>query len=68
MPADPPLPDHLTPLVRPDDPDWFALARHAVRVTEVAADEPDRPRLADPTRPNTAVAAFPGGRVPDDVP
>jgi 1-acyl-sn-glycerol-3-phosphate acyltransferase len=32
------------------------------------ADEPDRPRFADPTRPTTAVAAFPGGRVPDDVP
>ena len=22
-PSTPPLPDHLAPLVRPEDPDWF---------------------------------------------
>ena len=30
--------------------------------------EADRPAFVDPTRPTTAVAAFPGGKVPDDVP
>jgi 1-acyl-sn-glycerol-3-phosphate acyltransferase len=29
--------------------------------------EPDRPAYVDPTRPTTAVAAFPGGIVPDDA-
>jgi hypothetical protein len=55
--------------------------RHAVRVTEVAlvqgahvvaypegADRAHPGRLARPTRPTTAVAAFPGGVVPDDLP
>ncbi|MGY1745864.1 lysophospholipid acyltransferase family protein [Blastococcus sp. SYSU D00695] len=32
------------------------------------ADEPDRPAFVDPTRPTTAVSAYPGGHVPDDVP
>jgi 1-acyl-sn-glycerol-3-phosphate acyltransferase len=32
------------------------------------AGEDDRPRYVDLTRPTTAVAAFPGGVVPDDVP
>jgi 1-acyl-sn-glycerol-3-phosphate acyltransferase len=32
------------------------------------ADEPDRPAFLDPTRPTTAVAAFPGGVVPEDMP
>jgi hypothetical protein len=32
------------------------------------AGEMDAPAFADPTRPATAVAAFPGGIVPDDVP
>ena len=32
------------------------------------ADELERPSFVDPTRPTTAVAAFPGGVVPDDVP
>jgi 1-acyl-sn-glycerol-3-phosphate acyltransferase len=32
------------------------------------AGELDAPAFADPTRPTTAVAAFPGGVVPDDVP
>jgi 1-acyl-sn-glycerol-3-phosphate acyltransferase len=32
------------------------------------ADEPDRPRFADRTRPTTAVAAYPGGVVPEDIP
>jgi hypothetical protein len=30
--------------------------------------EVDGPAFVDPTRPTTAVAAFPGGVVPDDVP
>ena len=32
------------------------------------AGERDRPAFVDPTRPTTAVSAFPGGVVPDDVP
>jgi 1-acyl-sn-glycerol-3-phosphate acyltransferase len=32
------------------------------------ADEPVRPSFVDRTRPTTAVAAYPGGVVPDDVP
>jgi 1-acyl-sn-glycerol-3-phosphate acyltransferase len=32
------------------------------------ADEPDRPRFVDATRPATAVAAYPGGVVPQDIP
>ncbi len=32
------------------------------------AGEHERPAFDDPTRPTTAVAAFPGGVVPDDVP
>lgn len=32
------------------------------------AGEGDRPVVTDPTRPTTAVAAFPGGVVPDDLP
>ena len=32
------------------------------------AREADRPAFHDPTRPTTAVAAYPGGVVPDDVP
>ncbi|CCG03520.1 lysophospholipid acyltransferase family protein [Blastococcus saxobsidens] len=32
------------------------------------ADELDAPAFRDPTRPTTAVAAFPGGIVPDDIP
>jgi 1-acyl-sn-glycerol-3-phosphate acyltransferase len=32
------------------------------------AGELDRPAWHDPTRPTTAVAAFPGGVVPDDLP
>jgi 1-acyl-sn-glycerol-3-phosphate acyltransferase len=31
-------------------------------------DELDRPAFQDPTRPTTAVAAFPGGVVPEDMP
>jgi hypothetical protein len=31
-------------------------------------DEPDRPRFVDPSRPTTAVAAYPGGVVPEDIP
>ena len=32
------------------------------------AGERDRPAFHDPTRPTTAVAAYPGGVVPDDIP
>jgi 1-acyl-sn-glycerol-3-phosphate acyltransferase len=32
------------------------------------ADEPDRPRFVDRTRPTTAVAAYPGGVVPEIIP
>jgi len=32
------------------------------------AGEADRPAFVDPTRPTTAVAAYPGGVVPDDIP
>ena len=32
------------------------------------ADEADRPAFRRPTRPTTAVAAYPGGVVPDDIP
>ncbi len=32
------------------------------------AGERCRPAFVDPTRPTTAVAAFPGGGVPDDLP
>jgi 1-acyl-sn-glycerol-3-phosphate acyltransferase len=32
------------------------------------AGETDRPGFADPTRPTTAVAAYPGGVVPEDMP
>jgi len=32
------------------------------------AAEPERPAFVDPTRPTTAVAAYPGGVVPPDVP
>jgi 1-acyl-sn-glycerol-3-phosphate acyltransferase len=32
------------------------------------AGEADRPAWVDPTRPTSAVAAFPGGVVPDDMP
>ena len=32
------------------------------------ADESDGPVFVDPTRPTTAVAAFPGGIVPEDMP
>jgi 1-acyl-sn-glycerol-3-phosphate acyltransferase len=32
------------------------------------AGEEDRPRFVDPTRPTTAVAAYPGGVVPEDIP
>jgi 1-acyl-sn-glycerol-3-phosphate acyltransferase len=31
-------------------------------------DEPDRPRFVDRSRPTTAVAAYPGGIVPEDIP
>ncbi|SDY20757.1 1-acyl-sn-glycerol-3-phosphate acyltransferase [Modestobacter sp. DSM 44400] len=50
-----------------------ARARIAAALTRglvpLRAGEPrDRIAFADPTRPTTAVAAFPGGIVPDDIP
>jgi hypothetical protein len=42
-----------------------AITRGPVPLREA---ERDRPAHLDPTRPTTAVAAFPGGVVPDDVP
>jgi 1-acyl-sn-glycerol-3-phosphate acyltransferase len=50
-----------------------ARARIAAALTRglapLRAGEPqDRIAFADPTRPTTAVAAFPGGVVPDDIP
>jgi 1-acyl-sn-glycerol-3-phosphate acyltransferase len=48
-----------------------ARYRIAAAITQglvpLRATEPDRPAWVDPTRPTTAVAAFPGGIVPDDV-
>ena len=32
------------------------------------ADEHDRPRFVDRARPTTAVASYPGGLVPADIP
>jgi 1-acyl-sn-glycerol-3-phosphate acyltransferase len=50
-----------------------ARARIAAALTRglvpLRAGEPrDRIAFPDPTRPTTAVAAFPGGVVPDDIP
>ena len=42
-----------------------AITRGLVPLRE---GETDRPAFVDPTRPVTAVAAFPGGVVPDDMP
>jgi hypothetical protein len=53
-PRIPPLPEDLAALLRPEDPEWFA------RELVMAA--------APPTRPTTAVAAYPGGVVPEDIP
>ena len=42
-----------------------ALTRGLIPLRE---GERDRPAFLDPTRPMTAVAAFPGGVVPEDLP
>ncbi len=42
-----------------------AITRGLVPLRE---GDTDRPLFVDPTHPVTAVAAFPGGVVPDDVP
>ena len=52
-PVPPPLPADLQQLVQPDDPEWFG------RELAIAAA---------PHWWTTAVAAFPGGVVPDDIP
>jgi hypothetical protein len=83
-PAAPPLPPELEPLVCPEDPipeDWLdgplpLAVNHigdfdafVVGVALHRAGEPtDRMAFGDTTRPTTAVAAFLGGVVPDDVP
>jgi 1-acyl-sn-glycerol-3-phosphate acyltransferase len=49
-----------------------ARMRIAAEITRglvpLRADEPHAPRFADPTRPTTGTAAFPGGVVPEDLP
>ena len=75
----PALQVHVGPPVRLDDLEMGRIGdanraryRIAAAITRglvpLRADEPDRPRHVDPTRPTTAVAAYPGGVVPDDVP
>jgi 1-acyl-sn-glycerol-3-phosphate acyltransferase len=70
---------HVGPPVRLDDLRMGRIGdanraryRIAAAITRglvpLRADEPARPAFHDPTRPTTAVAAFPGGVVPDDVP
>jgi 1-acyl-sn-glycerol-3-phosphate acyltransferase len=70
---------HVGPPVRLDDLQMGRVGdanraryRIAAAITRglvpLRVDEPDRPAFVDPTRPTTAVSAFPGGLVPDDVP
>ena len=70
---------HVGPPVRLDDLQMGRVGdanraryRIAAAITRglvpLRAAEPDRPAFVDPTRPTTAVSAFPGGLVPDDVP
>jgi 1-acyl-sn-glycerol-3-phosphate acyltransferase len=70
---------HVGPPVRLDDLQFGrvgdanrARMRIAAAITRglvpLRAGELDAPRFVDPTRPTTAVAAFPGGQVPDDIP
>ncbi|SNR51271.1 lysophospholipid acyltransferase family protein [Blastococcus mobilis] len=47
---------------------YLAAAAITRGLARLRADEPEPPSFVDPTRPTTAVAAFPGGVVPDDVP
>ena len=70
---------HVGPPVRLDDLKLGkvgdanrARMRIAAAITRglvpLRAGEPDAPRFADPTRPTTGTAAFPGGVVPEDIP
>jgi len=70
---------HVGPPVRLDDLHMGRVGdanraryRIAAAITRglvpLRAGELERPAFIDPTRPTTAVAAFPGGVVPDDVP
>jgi 1-acyl-sn-glycerol-3-phosphate acyltransferase len=75
----PTLKVHVGPSVRRDDLQMGRVGdanraryRIAAAITRgpvpLRADERDRPAFVDPTRPTTAVAAYPGGVVPEDVP
>ncbi|MGY1802260.1 lysophospholipid acyltransferase family protein [Blastococcus sp. SYSU D00922] len=75
----PALKVHLGPPVKLDDLQMGRVGdanraryRIAAAITRglvpLRADEPDRPAFVDPTRPTTAVAAYPGGVVPEDIP
>jgi 1-acyl-sn-glycerol-3-phosphate acyltransferase len=75
----PALKVHVGPPVRLDDLRMGRVGdanraryRIAAAITRglvpLRAGEAERPAFVDPTRPTTAVAAFPGGVVPDDVP
>jgi 1-acyl-sn-glycerol-3-phosphate acyltransferase len=75
----PALKVHVGPPVRLDDLQMGRVGdanraryRIAAAITRglvpLRADERDRPAFVDPTRPTTAVAAYPGGVVPEDVP
>jgi hypothetical protein len=48
---------------------WLVSIFGRVRgLVPLRAGEEERPHYVDRTRPTTAVAAYPGGVVPDDVP
>jgi 1-acyl-sn-glycerol-3-phosphate acyltransferase len=75
----PTLAVHVGPPVRLDDLQMGRVGdanraryRIAAAITRglvpLRAGEEDRPHYVDHTRPTTAVAAYPGGVVPDDVP
>jgi 1-acyl-sn-glycerol-3-phosphate acyltransferase len=75
----PALQVHVEPPVCLDDPQMGRVGdanraryRIAAAITRglvpLRADEAGRTAFRDPTRPTTAVAAYPGGVVPDDVP
>jgi 1-acyl-sn-glycerol-3-phosphate acyltransferase len=75
----PTLKVHVGPPVRLDDLQMGRVGdanraryRIAAAITRglvpLRADERDRPAFVDPTRPTTAVAAYPGGVVPEDMP
>ena len=75
----PALQVHVGPPVRLDDLQMGRVGdanraryRIAAAITRglvpLRAGEADRPHYVDRTRPTTAVAAYPGGVVPDDVP